>query len=81
MKQKDIGLIAVIAIVSAVISLILSNTFLTTPDNRSEKVEVVTPLESDFVRPPSEYFNDDAINPTKQISIGNEDNDSPFGDD
>ena len=79
MKQKDIGLIAVIAIVSGVLSLILSGLFLSTPESRSQSVEVVQPIASEFDQPSNEYFNADSINPTQTIEIGEDPNDKPFG--
>ena len=80
MKQKDIGLIAVIAVISGVMSLLLSGLFLAPPESRSQSVEVVQPISSVFDRPSQDYFNSDAINPTQTIEIGEDANNKPFGD-
>lgn len=78
MKQKDIILIIVIVFISGVSSLILSNMLITAPKNRQEEVEVVPPITADFETPSPNYFNNDSINPTQEIQIGNEDNKNPL---
>ncbi|MEI7521897.1 MAG: hypothetical protein WCJ86_00305 [Candidatus Saccharibacteria bacterium] len=79
MKRKDILIIVVIATISGILSLVLSNLFITAPKNRQEKVEVVELISPEFKRPDSRYFNADSINPTKIIRIGDNTNPQPFG--
>ena len=78
MKQKDLALIAVIVVVSAVISLILSNMLFASPKNRKQQVEVVQPITADFPQPDSKYFNKDAFDPTRNITISQNQNTQPF---
>lgn len=78
MKQKDIGLIAIIVIISAVISIFVSKSVFVKPANRQQQVEVVQAITSDFSQPDSRYFNDKAFDPTKTITIGNNSNPDPF---
>ena len=78
MKQKDIALISVIAIVSAVIALLLTRVLIDNPNNRQQEVEVVAPITSEFTKPSTKYFNADSVNPTKTIRIGDSTNDQPF---
>ena len=78
MKQKDIALILVIVFVSAVISLLISNMLFASPKKRQEQVEVVQPISSDFPAPDKRYFNEKAFNPTKTITIGQNNNTDPF---
>lgn len=78
MKQKDMLTIAVIVIISAAVSLILSNLLISTPKNRQQKVEVVEPIGAEFVRPDAKYFNEQSINPTQKIQIGDSSNTKPF---
>ena len=59
MKRKDILIIVVIAMISGILSLVLSNLFITAPKNRQEKVEVVELISPEFKRPDSRYFNAD----------------------
>ena len=80
MKQKDLALFAVIGIVSAVFSVILSSVLITPPKDKNQKVEVVAPFSNQFKTPASndKFFNKNSINPTKQIQIGENPNDKPF---
>ena len=78
MKQKDILLIGVIVVVAAVFALLFSNLVISSPKNRSEKVEIVDAITSEFNLPDSKYFNDQSIDPTKIIKIGNNANTKPF---
>jgi hypothetical protein len=78
MKQKDLALIVVIGIVSAVISLLVSSKIFVTPSNRQQKVEVVDVINSSFETPNTKYFNSNSIDPTQQTQIGNDSNQNPF---
>lgn len=78
MKQKDIVLILVIVFLSGIISLVVSKTVFTSPKNRQQKVEVVEAISPDFAAPDAHYFNDQAVDPTQLIQIGNSTNPNPF---
>jgi hypothetical protein len=78
MKQKDIALILVIVFISAVISLFVSKAIFAAPKSRQQQVEVVQPITSDFPKPDSRYFNSQASDPTQLITIGQNNNTSPF---
>lgn len=78
MKQKDITLIVAVVIVSAIISFIVSGQLITSPNNRQEKVEVVEPITAQFPEPDERYFNEQSINPTLLIQIGDDPNQQPF---
>lgn len=78
MKQKDIALILVIIFISAVISLFVSKAIFTSPKNRNQKAEVVQPITADFPVPDTRYFNSQAFDPTKAITIGQNANANPF---
>jgi hypothetical protein len=78
MKQKDIALIVVVGVISAIASLFLSNALITSPKSRQQKVEVVTPISSSFNTPDKKYFNSESIDPTKLIQIGDNTNTDPF---
>lgn len=78
MKQKDIALIIVIAFFGAVLSLVLSNFVFGSSSKRQQAVEVVEPITADFPSPSQKYFNNNSIDPTQLIQIGNNNNTDPF---
>lgn len=78
MKQKDIALIIIVVFFSAVLSLVLSNMLFSSPAKRHQEVEVVQPISADFPNPDEHYFNKDAFDPTKTITIGQSANQDPF---
>jgi hypothetical protein len=78
MKQKDVALIAVIVIISAVISILLSKSIFASPKNRQQQVEVVQPITAIFPKPDSRFFNSSSYDPTQLITIGNNNNTNPF---
>lgn len=78
MKQKDLALIIVIAVISGIISVFISKAIITPDKNRQQKVEVVEAFSSDFPKPDTKYFNAAAIDPTKLITIGKDNNTKPF---
>lgn len=79
MKSKDILTIVVVAVVSAGLSIILSNILINSEGNKNQTVEVVPVISAEFERPSNEYFNSESINPTKTIQIGEENASQPFG--
>ena len=80
MKQKDIALFGVIAIVSGVFSIIISSVLITPPKDKNKKAEVVGVITNDFPTPgPNDaFFNKNSINPTRQIQISENTNNNPF---
>lgn len=78
MKQKDIMLIIVVAFISAVISITASKILISPAKNRQQKVEVVEPISASFNQPDKKYFNDQSVDPTQLITIGNNTNPQPF---
>jgi hypothetical protein len=78
MKQKDIALIIVIVFVSAVLSLFVSKAIFSSPENRQQTAEVVQPITADFPKPDTRYFNTQAFDPTKVITVGDNANPNPF---
>lgn len=78
MKQKDIALIVIIVFVSAVISFFVSNAIFGSPKTRQQQVEVVQPITADFPKPDPRYFNNQAFDPTRIITIDQNANPNPF---
>lgn len=79
MKSKEIMLLVIVGAVSAVIAIFISNSLISGDKNRNETVEVVPLISAEFNRPPSEYFNENSINPTLTIQIDEQGNQQPFG--
>jgi hypothetical protein len=78
MKQKDIILIVVIVVISAVFSLILSNHIFGSPAARQQEVTVAQPISTDFPKPDSQFFNSSSLDPTQLITISQSNNTTPF---
>lgn len=78
MKQKDIAVVIVVAFVSALLSLFLSNRIFVTPENRQQKVEVVDAINPAFSEPDKKYFNDQSLNPARASQLGGATNQTPF---
>lgn len=78
MKKNDIAIIAAIAIFAIVVSALVSK-FIFTPDsNRNQQAQVVQSISTDFQKPDERVFNENALNPTQLIQIGNNTNSNPF---
>lgn len=78
MKQKDVMLIIVLSIFSAVISVIVSNFVIVPKKSFNQKAAVVDPITADFAELNKKYFNKDSIDPTKTIQIGDNSNSKIF---
>ncbi len=78
MKQKDIMLIVVVAIVAAVASLVVTQTIFVSKGSRELTAQKVSPISSEFKQPDSNVFNNNAINPTQLIQIGDSSKATPF---
>lgn len=78
MKQKDIAIIAVVAILSGIVSFVVSGKLFVTPENRQQEVEKVDKISAEFQLPDSRYFNEQSINPTVNTEIGASTNQDPF---
>lgn len=78
MKQKDIALIIIIVFISAVASFFISGKIFGSPKDRQQKVEVVNPITSDLPKPDKQFFNSQAFDPTRVITIGQNANPNPF---
>jgi hypothetical protein len=83
MKQKDLTLIALTALVAAVFSIILSGVLFGSPKKNPIKVPVVDKISSSFPSVQTDdnyktFFNSNALDPTQLIQIGGSSNTNPF---
>lgn len=77
-KQSDIAVIILVTSIALVASYFVGNAIINTDANRSTEVEVATPISADFPQISADIFNDDAVNPTELIRIGDDNSDQPF---
>lgn len=78
MKQKDIAIIIVVAAVSAGVAWFAAGALFTSGDAQQQEVEVVQPISSEFGSVDQRYFNQQSINPTPTVQVGNNNNTDPF---
>ncbi len=78
MRRKDIMVIVIVAVFAAVFSVVISKIFFTSASQRNLTAETVQPINADFQTPDPAVFNNNAIDPTKLIQIGDTTNPQPF---
>ncbi len=78
MKKKDRTVIIAVILISAFFAFFLAKFLIGSPSERKDTAEVVEPISAEFTRPDSSVFNDNAINPTQLIKIGESANTTPF---
>ncbi len=70
MKQKDIIIIIIVVFVAGVSSFFVSRMFFGKESDRNVEVKVVEVITTDFTPPSDQYFNENSVNPTQIITIG-----------
>ncbi len=71
MKKTDIAMIVLIAGFSVLISYLVINSLAQGGfSEQTYEVKTTEPISNEYVKPSSEIFNNDAINPTVQVNIG-----------
>lgn len=78
MKQKDLALIIVLAVISAIISYFVSAQFISKPTDLKAEVKTVEPISDVMPDADERYFNDKSLDPTEVIKIGGQENQQPF---
>lgn len=83
MRRNDIIIIAGVAVVTAIFSLILTSLLFSGPKNRGAKVPVsqaITTTFPDVKNDPAynNFFNTNALDPAQPVSVGNAQNNQPF---
>jgi len=81
LEQKDIAVIILLTALSFTVSFFLAGLFIQTPEERAEQVVDVTPFSSEEPRPDARVFNDLAIDPTEDITVGDANTINPFQSD
>ena len=71
MKKTDIAMIVLIAGFSVLVSYLVINSLAQGGfSEQTYEVKETSPISNEYVKPSSDIFNSDAINPTVQINIG-----------
>jgi hypothetical protein len=82
MKRKEIATVIVVAVVAAVVSLVIAGALFNSPAKHTATAPNVQPISSTFPDvkndPDYNFFNNNALDPTQPIQIGNSSNNSPF---
>jgi hypothetical protein len=78
MKKKDILIVVMVAIVTGLISLLAANYLFGGTKAYNLKAPTVDAISADFKLPSDAYFNKQSINLTKNITIGEGGNNTPF---
>lgn len=79
MKKSDIAILVLIIGVSLLIAFLVGNALLGGHVAQPVKVETADPISADVVQPDKTVFNENALNPSVQIQIGQSSNQQPFG--
>lgn len=70
MKRKDLTIIIAVAVIAGLFSFVISSLLFGGEKAYNLKAPQVEPISTEFTSPSSKYFNDNAINPTVDIEIG-----------
>ncbi|OGL22667.1 hypothetical protein A2707_05135 [Candidatus Saccharibacteria bacterium RIFCSPHIGHO2_01_FULL_45_15] len=72
MKNTDIAAIILIASLSMLVAYFVADAVIGKPSSESVKVKTVDAISPSVVAPDSTVFNEDAINPTVEVIIGDQ---------
>lgn len=72
MKRTDIAMIIFIASMSVLVSYFVAKSVLGDVQNEAVMVKTADPIVSEVDKPDERIFNKDSVNPTVEVSIGEE---------
>lgn len=78
MKQKDILTIIIVAVISGFASFMIANALFGGSKSYKLTAPTVDKISPELTPPNTAYFNKDALNPTRNITIGDSTNTQPF---
>lgn len=78
MKQKDIAIIIVVAGVAGILSFVLANFLFGGKNAANLKAPTVDVITAEFISPSPQFFNNNSLDTTKNITIGDTSNTAPF---
>lgn len=71
MKRSDLAMIILIAAVSVGLAYFIANSVLGSVTTQSVKVKTIDPITSLIEQPNATVFNENAINPSVEVTINN----------
>lgn len=72
MKQSDIAALIVISSITVLVAYFVADYFIGSPTSESQKVDTIIKINPEVKKPDSSIFNEDAINPTVEVVIGDQ---------
>lgn len=78
MKKSDIAIIILLVGLVTIATYFLLATLVGEPGDEPVSVETIEPITTEIVQPNPTIFNEDAINPTVKIKIGDSADQQPF---
>lgn len=78
MKKQDIAIIILIVAISALAAYLIGRAIVGDPQQQAVQVPTVEAISTNVEEPDNRVFNDNAINPTVEINIGDSSNRQPF---
>lgn len=70
MKQSDIAALIVISSLTLLVAYFVADYFIGKPTGETAKVQTISQIDPEVKKPDSSIFNEDAINPTVEVVIG-----------
>ena len=78
-RSRDIGMIIIMVFIVGVLSYLGSNALISNKKALTTQVEVVDKISGDFDYLDKPYFENNPLNPTKDITINQNENTKPLG--
>ncbi|HET8689824.1 MAG TPA: hypothetical protein VFL81_00055 [Candidatus Saccharimonadales bacterium] len=79
MKKSDVAILILIIGVSLLVAFLVGKAVFGSATTQPVEVETADTISAEVTPPDPAVFNDQAINPSVRISIGNSSNQQPFG--
>ncbi len=70
MKQSDIMALVLVASISVIAAYFVAGAVIGNPATEPQQIKTTMPITADIVEPDDAIFNKDAINPTVEVVIG-----------
>lgn len=78
MKKNDLLIIVAVAITAGIFSFAIANFFFGGAKKYTLTAPTVEPITAQFTAPSTKYFNQDSLDLTKDITVGDNANNQPF---